>query len=209
MIMDAHIHNIIEPGYSRRLNLTLTKNNIQPLELETPESEKHLDYQIIGETIQAMSEREEKLDRLKTIGKHLGAESDSLDEESDSTEEIPHASVEANELKTKIFASETKVPKRTLNPSSLKVYFMLGHIKYQIADPNISADRLESLIKQEKLYTKNTMQSFFQRQNTKKSEMVIVIDHHQKNNQLRKNPKSNDSYQFINVATYCIKLENP
>ena len=66
MIMDAYVHNIIEPGsYSRRLNQTLTKNNIQPIELETPESEKLLDNQIIGETIQAMSEREEKLERLK------------------------------------------------------------------------------------------------------------------------------------------------
>ena len=153
MIMDAHIHNIIEPGsYSRRLNQTLTKNNIQPIELETPESEKLLDHQIIGETIQAMSEREEKLNRLKKIGQHLGAESDSFDEEPESTDEMPHASLEAKELSTKIFASETKIPKRTLNPSSIKVYFMLGHIKYQIADPNISADHIESLINQEKLY---------------------------------------------------------
>ena len=68
-IMDAHIHNIIEPGcYSRRLNQTLTKNNIQTIELEAPESEKLLDHQIMGETIQAMNEREEKIDRLKTIG---------------------------------------------------------------------------------------------------------------------------------------------
>ena len=67
---------------------------------------------------------------------------------------MPHASLEAKELKTKIFASETKVPKCTLSPSSLEVYFMLGHIKYQIADSNISADRIESQINQEKLYTK-------------------------------------------------------
>ena len=109
MIMNAHIHNIIEPGsYSRRLNQTLTKNNIQPIELETPESKKLLDHQIIGETIQAMNERDEKLDRLKKIGKHLGAESDSSDEEPESTDEMPHASVEAKEFQTKIFASEKK-----------------------------------------------------------------------------------------------------
>ena len=57
---------------------SLTKTNIQPIELQPI---KLLDHQIIGETIQAMSEREEKLDRLKKIGKHLGAESDSFDEE--------------------------------------------------------------------------------------------------------------------------------
>ena len=74
--------------------------------------------------------------------------------------EQTYASLEANELSTKIFASETKVPKRILNPSSIKVYFMLGHIKYQIADPNISADHIESLTNQEKLYSKKDNTAF-------------------------------------------------
>ena len=73
---------------------------------------------------------------------------------------MPHASLEAKELITKIFASEAKVPKRTPNPSSIKVYFMLGHIKYQIADPNISADHIESLINKEKLYSKKDNTAF-------------------------------------------------
>ena len=145
---------------------TLAKNNIQPIELETPQSEKLLDHQIIGETIQAMSEREEKLDRLKKIGKHLGAESDSSDEES--TDEMPHASIEAKEFQTKIFALETKVPNRTLNPNSIKNYFKLGHIKYQIASPNISADHIESLINQEKLYSKKDNTAFLTESEYKK-----------------------------------------
>ena len=157
-----------EQTQQRRQSQGLTKNNIQPIELETPQSEKLLDHQIIGETIQAMSEREEKLDRLKKIEKHLGAESDSSDEES--TDEMPHASIEAKEFQTKIFALETKVPNRTLNPSSIKVYFKLDHIKYQIASPNISADHIESLINQEKLYSKKTIQPFFQSLNTKKKQ---------------------------------------
>ena len=109
MIMDAHIHNIIGPGnYSRRLNQTLTKNNIQNVKLETPESEKLLDHQIIGETIQSMSERREKLDRLKTIGKHLGAESDFFDEEPESTDEMPHAS--QKKLKQRYICIKNKSP---------------------------------------------------------------------------------------------------
>ena len=41
MIMDAHIHNIIEPGsYSKRLNQTLSKNGISSIQLETPDSKK-------------------------------------------------------------------------------------------------------------------------------------------------------------------------
>ena len=65
MIMDAHIHNIIEPGsYRKRLNETLSKNGIEPIELGTPDSEKLLTHQTIGETIEIMSERKEKLERL-------------------------------------------------------------------------------------------------------------------------------------------------
>ena len=66
MIMDTHIHNIIEPGsYNRRLNQTLSKNGISSIKLETSDSEKLLSHQIIGETIEAMTERQEKLARLE------------------------------------------------------------------------------------------------------------------------------------------------
>ena len=65
MIMDAHIHNIIEPGsYRKRLNETLSKNGIEPIEFATPDSEKLLTHQTIGETIEIMSERKEKLETL-------------------------------------------------------------------------------------------------------------------------------------------------
>ena len=68
MMMDAHIHNIIEQGsYSKRVNKTLSKNGIEPIELATPDSEK-LTHQTIGETIKVMSERREKLERLEKIG---------------------------------------------------------------------------------------------------------------------------------------------
>ena len=67
----------------------------------------------------------------------------------------------------------------------------LGHIKYQIADPNISADHIESLINQEKLYSKKKTNTAFlpETEYKKKSEMGTAIDHHQKNNQLRKKSK--------------------
>ena len=75
--MDSHIHNIIEPGsYNIRLNQTLSKNGISSIQLETPDSEKLLSHQIIGETIEAMTEREEKLARLEKIGRELGKETD-------------------------------------------------------------------------------------------------------------------------------------
>ena len=81
---------------------------------------------------------------------------------------MPHASIEAKEFQTKIFALETKVPNRTLNPSSIKNYFKLGHIKYQIASPNISADHIESLINQEKLYSKKDNTAFLPESEYKK-----------------------------------------
>ena len=80
--MDAHIHNIIEPGsYNRRLNQILSKNGISSIQQETLDSEKLLSHQIIGETIEAMTEREEKLARLEKIERELGKETDTSEEE--------------------------------------------------------------------------------------------------------------------------------
>ena len=140
MIIDAHIHNIIEPGsYSKRLNETLSKNSIEPIELATPDSEKLLTHQTIGETIEIMSERKEKLERLEKIGKQLDLESDTTEEEHelDSNDENPEESREAKEYNTKIFALKNKVAKRSLSPKSLKNNYMQGLVKYQINDPNI------------------------------------------------------------------------
>ena len=125
MTMDAHIHNIIEPGsYSKRKNQTLSKNRISSIQLETPDSEKLLSHQVIGETIEAMTERQEKLARLEKIGKELGNDTETSEEEIElelqSSVEIPAASKAAIEYKTKIFALETEVEKRALTPSRLK-----------------------------------------------------------------------------------------
>ena len=92
--MDAHIHNIIEPGrYSKRLNETLSKNGIELIELSTPDSEKLLTHQTIEETIEVMSERRAKLERLEKIGKQLDIESETSEEEHiyelDSNDENP------------------------------------------------------------------------------------------------------------------------
>ena len=106
------LHNIMEPGsYSKRLNETLSKNGIEPIELATPDSEKLLTHQTIGETIEIMSERSEKLERLEKIGKQLDLESETTEEEHelDSNDENPEESREAKEYNTKIFDLKNKV----------------------------------------------------------------------------------------------------
>ena len=154
--MDAHIHNIIEPGsYNRRLNQTLSKNVISSIQLETPDSEKLLSHQIIGETIEAMTERQEKLSRLEKIGKELGKETDISEEETEfelqSSDGIPDVSKEAKEHKTKIFALETDVQNRALTPSSLKQNYLKGSVKFQITDPNITVEQINSLVFDQKI----------------------------------------------------------
>ena len=156
MIMDAHIHNIIDPGsYNKRLNQTLENNNIQKVNLATPDSSKLLSHQIIGETIEAMA-RTEKLEKLERIGKQLGDE-DSSDEsemeEAQTEEEYVYDSsiTPANKYSMKIFALESKVIKTSLSHKNLKFHFELGNIKYQVTDPTISIQMIETLIKDKKI----------------------------------------------------------
>ena len=152
--MDAHIHNIIEPGsYNRRLNQTLSKNGISSIQLETPDSEKLLSHQIIGETIEAMTERQEKYARLEKIGKETDTSEEETEFELQSSDGIPDVSKEAIEYKTKIFALETDVQKRALTPSSLKRNYLKGYVKFQISDPNITVEQINSLIFDQKIHS--------------------------------------------------------
>ena len=63
MVMDAHVHNIIEPGsYNNRLNQTLVENNIEPIKLPNNKlkSEKLMQANHITEKLK------EQLDAQKT-----------------------------------------------------------------------------------------------------------------------------------------------
>ena len=152
MIMDAHIHNIIEPGsYNKRLNQTLSKNGISSIQLETPDSKKLLSHQIIGETIEAMTERQEKLTRREKIGKEKDTSEEEIEFELQSSDGIPDVSKHAKEYKTKIFALETEVEKRALTPSSLKRNYLKSSVKFQISDPNITVEKINSFIFDQKI----------------------------------------------------------
>ena len=56
MVMDAHVHNIIQPGsYNNRLNETLKANNIAPIKLpNNPSSDKLFRHNVIGNTLMAL-----------------------------------------------------------------------------------------------------------------------------------------------------------
>ena len=168
MIMDAHIHNIIEPGsYNKRLNQTLENNNIQQVKLEEPDSNKLLSHKIIGETIQTMCRRE-KLEKLERIGKQLEEEKEMStdghisDQESEEEEEqesdseiaayISGQCKEVTNYSMKIFALNTEVKKSPLSPKALTRNFKEGNIKYQVSDSSVSIQVVETLIKDQKLY---------------------------------------------------------
>lgn len=68
MVMDAHVHNIIEPGsYNIRLNKTLKENNIDPINLpkDSIKSEKLLQTNIITEKLKEQFQETEKSPKRK------------------------------------------------------------------------------------------------------------------------------------------------
>ena len=104
-----------------------------------------------------MTERQEKLARLEKIGKELGNDTETSEEEIElelqSNVEIPAASKAAKEYKTKIFALETEVEKRALTPSRLKQNYLKGTVKFIISDPNITVEQINSLIFEQKIHS--------------------------------------------------------
>ena len=63
MVMDAHVHNILEPGsYNTRLNKTLKENNIEPINLPNDriQSEKLIQTNIIAEKLKQKYETEKE-----------------------------------------------------------------------------------------------------------------------------------------------------
>ena len=70
-----------------------------------------------------------------------------------SSDENPDASKAAIEYKTKIFALETEVEKRALTPSKLKQNYLKGSVKFQISDPKITVEQINSLIFEQKIHS--------------------------------------------------------
>lgn len=92
MIMDAHVHNIIEPGsYNSRLNKTLQENNIEPIKLpkEQIQSEKLMQTQIITEKLKEQydNQKTESPKRKKSRGQEMEREMRSVREEEEQDEE--------------------------------------------------------------------------------------------------------------------------
>ena len=127
MIMDAHNHNIIEPGsYNRRLNQTLSKNGISSIQLETPDSEKLRSHQIIGETREAMTERQENSSKTRKNRKIIRKKNRHLRRRNRIWIRIKwwHSwcKKKAKEYETKIFELETDVEKRSRSYCLLRSY---------------------------------------------------------------------------------------
>lgn len=63
-ILDAHFANFLEPGtYSKHLNQTLKKNNLQPITLQdNPNSEKLFKTDVVGNALKIMKRFREETD---------------------------------------------------------------------------------------------------------------------------------------------------
>ncbi|KAG0418894.1 hypothetical protein EQH57_0635, partial [Dictyocoela roeselum] len=79
MVIDAHMHNIIEPGtYSSHLNKTMTNNGIKPIRMDdNPDSMKLFRNENIAATMNALREIQKD---TKKDGRKRSEESTSTDE---------------------------------------------------------------------------------------------------------------------------------
>ena len=121
MVMDAHVHNLIQPGsYSNRLNELLKANGLEEINIPTPpDSNKLLNQELIAETLHEMR-RHAKLQQISRIGEEMDQESESSDE--DSSNEQPDLSVreeaarDIDECGARLIALKTEVKKNDLPP---------------------------------------------------------------------------------------------
>ena len=157
MVMDAHVHNLIQPGsYSNRLNELLKANGLEEINIPTPpDSNKLLNQELIGETLHEMR-RHAKLQQISRIGEELEQESEKSSDEDSSLEEIDfsiraEAVRDIDECGARLIALETEVRKNNLTPKNVAKLFKQGKIKYAMYSSLVSTDRLESLIKNKRI----------------------------------------------------------
>ena len=156
MVMDAHVHNLIQSGsYSNRLNELLKANGLEEINIPTPpDSYKLLNQELIGKTLHEMR-RHAKLQQISRIGEEMDQESESSDE--DSSNEQPdlyvreEAARDIDECGARLIVLETEVKKNDLTPKNVAKLFKQGKIKYAMYNSITTTERLESLIKNKKI----------------------------------------------------------
>ena len=188
MVMDAHVHNIIQPGsYNSRLNETLKSNNIAPIKLpNNPSSDKLFRHNVIGNTLMALRNIEREagmLDTNTTTEKQTREEResecdemDTLDEQTEEEEILErHFQTEKNlekqktetpvlevrEINVELFACVPDVKKDNLDANTLTEMFKKGKIKYTIKQgSNITTEIVERLLNNRRIKANQTNITF-------------------------------------------------
>ena len=180
IVMDAHVHNILEPGsYSNRLNETLKQNNIEPIQLPANNirSEKLIQSNIIADKLKeqySKYESENSPKRKKSRGKQEEYEEvEEMEEEEVEREEMPEleeitedeaildlhlnredAAAEASLYHIKIVTANQNLKRQ--NTKQLKELYQQGKIKYnRTPKTKITNRTIEELILGNKMHCKN------------------------------------------------------
>ena len=153
MVMDAHVHNIIEPGsYSKRLNLILKANNVAPINIpNNPQSDKLFQNNIIGKTLQQMKPKTQEHQQMETEAESEQTEDENILDRHLQKDDIPSIEDvdvdEAKEYGVRLVALDGQVAKEDLNAAAVARYFKHDRIKYIIMNKDVSVEMFETLIK--------------------------------------------------------------
>jgi hypothetical protein len=164
MVLDAHLHNIMEPGtYNKQMNKTLARNGIAPELLDdNPNTEKLFGTAALGSTLIAMREftkNKDKEDLDSSLSSSEG-EMDAADGRSEHSQdtiddEIIDRHMEdvgvtpklADDYEVDIMVEDGLTKKKDLPPEALKKLFKDNKLKYKIRDNStITPMILEQLI---------------------------------------------------------------
>lgn len=171
MVMDAHLHNIVEPGtYSDRLNATLKANNIKPIVFpESTISDKLFNHELIGQSLNALHALEKNRKKSSTTSSSSSSsdeeEEDSKDTSQEKTQEDDilerHDKVTTEEIRNateydiELIVPEGKLENKNVTAEDLKTMYGNGTLKFvMLPNSKFTADQLDYLILQGKIKEK-------------------------------------------------------
>ena len=164
IVMDAHVHNLIEPGlYNERLNAVLKRNGVEGI--KWPEGAPNSSVLVTSKLLDDSMKVREGIYREKRKRKESTSEEEGeivveeMEQEPTQEEEIleRHLSRETSSkdaLDLGIsFMTDAIVVEGGIDAESVRDYFDLGKIKYKISQRStIKPETVEQLIKEAKIH---------------------------------------------------------
>ena len=162
IVMDAHVHNLIEPGtYNERLNSVMSRNGLEPINLpeEIPNSKVLVTSKIMEDTMKVRDGiYKEKGKRKRTISDG-NTRSNTMDTEQTTEDEPEEPSVNPINLRDMgvSIVTATDFQQEKLDGSEVKELFKRNLIKYRISHKStITPEILELQIKTGKIALKTS-----------------------------------------------------